>query len=163
MPASFGGTAPSGDRTPTGPALMVTDTRKASRTTTMIPTATIGAVNRPGNSAPRVNASAETAVSATAPATTGQTAGPPQVADVAVFTYTTAAPAPNAASTQARVPANEHSCRVQAGLAVVPSRSKTWRRPSRDPAHAEKPAAKGTQSGQNLLRTTVARRGHRSG
>src|SRR5579862_2200165 len=163
MPKSLGGTAPSGDRTPTGPPLMPTASRKASSTTTMMPTATIGAVNRPGNSAPRANASAQTAVSATAPTTTGQTGGPPQVAVDEAATYTAAVPAPNAASTQTRVPASEHSCRVQAGRAVVPSRSPMCRRPSRDPAQAEKPAANGTQSGQNLFSTTDARTVHRPG
>jgi hypothetical protein len=49
-----------------------------------MPTAASGAVNRPGNSAPRVNVSAQTAVSDTAPAATGQTGGPPQVAVWAV-------------------------------------------------------------------------------
>ena len=128
-----------------------------------MPTATIGAVNRPGNSAPRVNASAQTAVSDTAPAATGQIGGPPQVTACAMLTYKTATPARNAASTQASVPASEHSCRVQAGRAVDASRSSTLRRSSRDPAQAEKPAAKGTQSGQNLSSTTEARKVHRAG
>jgi hypothetical protein len=60
-----------------------------------------------------------------------------QATACAMLRYKTAAPARNAASTQASVPASEHSCRVQAGLAVAASRSSTLRRPSRDPAQAE--------------------------
>ncbi len=128
-----------------------------------MPTATIGAVNRPGNSAPRVNASAQAAISDTAPAATGQSGGPPQLTACAMRTYKTATPAPNAASTQASVPASEHSCRVHAGRGVAATRSSALRRPSRDPAQAEKPAAKGTQTGQNLSSTTEARKVHRAG
>ena len=61
------------------------------------------------------------------------------------------------------MPASEHSCRAQAGRAVVPSRSPALRRPSRVPAQAENPAAKTTMSGQNLFSTTVERSGQSAG
>ncbi len=126
-------------------------------------TATIGAVNRPGNSAPRANPTAQTMTIPATPVTTGAMGGVPQVTCCAVRTYSASTPARNAASTQNIVPASEHSCRAQAGRAVVASRSPTLRRLSRDPAQAANPAAKMTMSGQNLFSTTVERTGQRAG
>ncbi len=52
----------------------------------MMPTATIGAVNRPGNSAPRVNDTAQIISMPTTPTRTGHRGGPPQVAACEVRT-----------------------------------------------------------------------------
>src|SRR5580698_1101766 len=46
---------------------------------TKAPTATKGAVNRPGNSAPAVNPTTQMVTSATTPTATGQSGGPPQI------------------------------------------------------------------------------------
>ena len=82
-PQSSPGTPPSGDSTPIAPVLpplSPTACRNAYSVMTIRATATIGAVNRPGNSAPRVNARAQTAASPRTPTTTGAMGGPPQVA-----------------------------------------------------------------------------------
>ena len=83
MPQSLPGTLPSGDSTPTAPELpplSPTACRKATSMTIVMPTATMGAVNRPGNSAPTVNATAQIAIMPTTPTMTGHTGAVPQVA-----------------------------------------------------------------------------------
>src|SRR5258708_33864163 len=103
---------PSGESAKTEVPPSLTARLNTARVSTEMPTATIGAVNRPGNSAPRENASAQTGGSDTAPAANGQIGGPPQGTACASLPYKTATPMPKAATTQAIVPANEHSCRV---------------------------------------------------
>ena len=49
-------------------------------------TATIGAVNRPGNRVPQVKPTAQDAATPTTPTATGHSGGPPQVAWSAVWT-----------------------------------------------------------------------------
>jgi hypothetical protein len=55
-------------------------------------TATSGALNRLGTSAPAANPRAQDAATIAAPTATGHHSGPPQVACRAVIAYTTATP-----------------------------------------------------------------------
>ena len=128
-----------------------------TRCRTTAPTATKGAVNRPGNSAPAVNPTTQMVTSATKPTATGQSGGPPHAATRAIWTYSTATAARNASTSQNIVPASAASCRVQAGRAVVPSRSSVFRRPSRDPAQAQNPPANAAKSTSSRSGTARAR------
>src|SRR5580693_10812280 len=67
---------------------------------TTAPTATSGAVNLPGDSAPAVNPTTQMVTSATRPTATGQSGGPPQAATCAVWTYSAATAARNASTSQ---------------------------------------------------------------
>src|SRR6202035_4689001 len=89
------------DDTPTSSA-----SRNPISNSMTVPSATSGAVNRPGNTAPQVNPITVTTVTPTIPTNTGHSGGPPAVAWNAVLTYRTATQARNASSSQPSVPAS---------------------------------------------------------
>src|SRR5580693_4135877 len=67
---------------------------------TTAPTATTGAVNLPGNSAPAVNPTTQMVTSATRPTATGQSGGPPQTTAREVWIYSAATATRNASTSQ---------------------------------------------------------------
>jgi hypothetical protein len=138
------------------PLCSVTASLNPTRHSTNRPTAAIGAVNRPGNSAPAVNAITQIVMSSSVPTMTGHSGGPPQVATIEIRTYSTATATRKLPTTQNSVPVSATNCRVHGDRAVVASRSPIPRRPSRVPTQAEKPAANGRKSG-TVCGTTEAR------
>src|SRR5215467_1843131 len=96
-----------------------------STSTNHDPTATSGAVSRPGRRTPAVNPSALNATTLAAATTTGHQSGPPQLTWCAVTPYTTATHTPQPTSAQIAVAAQVASSRTHWSRAVVVIRSVT--------------------------------------
>ena len=147
-----------GDGCFTSAPLNAAASRNPISNSTAIPSATSGAVNRAGNTAPQVNPATVDIVTATAPTSTGHSGGPPLVASHAVWAYRMATPARNVSSSQHSVPASATDNRDHAARGVVASRSAVFLRPSLVPAQAAMPPANTLKPYSRSRSMTDARR-----